>query len=186
MKRLSLLLFMLLLMALIIVGCGGNAAEQAAAEQAAAEQAAAEQVAAEQAAAEQVALKAVKEFREEIYKIRSERLRSGISVSLIDMKFILKDLEYLADSFEIIDISKEWELYEYYNHMHVEGLLSTIRLWNDSEIFHDAEESEAIAELGAALGDDSLKILQTLTVAEVRNWLKNDIDKFLEVKIPGQ
>ncbi|MCP3747563.1 hypothetical protein [Paenibacillus sp. A3M_27_13] len=131
--------------------------------------------------AEIKSIEKARNFKDELYTIRKERLSAGVSVTPTDMKFIIGDLGKLVTEFDNIDTSTETTITNYVKEVKRSTYYELLKVNIDSPLHDDAEVNEALGAI-----DSDFEVLNSLTVAHTRNDLTDKIDKILEIPFPSQ
>ncbi|WP_211750285.1 hypothetical protein [Paenibacillus sp. Marseille-Q4541] len=125
------------------------------------------------------AIEGIKEFRDELYTIRKERLRSGIAVTATDLKFIVEDIKTLTNDFENLEINYTGDISTYVSNMKESVAYTFMKREINSESFENAESEDALSAI-----DERIGLANAITTARSRNYLNEQIDDILDEKLP--
>jgi tetratricopeptide (TPR) repeat protein len=122
----------------------------------------------------------VKEFRNELYEIQKNRLRSGIEVKPTDMEYIIEDLRIVFEGFGKIDDNRNTAISSYVKQVKGSLAYELMKIDLESELFDGSGLSEGLGKL-----DKGMNTLNTIIVAFTRNSLNENIEKILAMSLPS-
>lgn len=125
------------------------------------------------------AIEGAKKFRDELYSIRKERLRSGIDVRATDMKYIIEDIRVLTGEFESLKVNFNSDISTYINDVKDSLNYSFLKSDIETDLYDEAELDDALSAIDAEFG-----LVSAMSTATIRNSLNDNIDKILDVELP--
>ncbi|WP_342472092.1 hypothetical protein MHH70_17240 [Metasolibacillus sp. FSL H7-0170] len=128
--------------------------------------------------------KQTKVFFDGLYDIEKNRLRSGISVSAIELDYISKDIRQLMNEFQRLDTTADNDI-----NLFIEKIkndksyvgYSWLKEYTDPELYENSSTIDMLGEIDPALGMQS-----TMLYALYRENILDGIDAVLSKKIPSR